>query len=101
MKKIVGRETIADIYIPENLMADTSQIAIDLIAFRDKRYPWCLIRNYVISDYLERRKKKKRLNVDFINSKIAILKTCIQEGNINMKKLSEVKKSLRKELSDI
>ncbi|CAD1468896.1 unnamed protein product, partial [Heterotrigona itama] len=92
MKKVVNQETIIDIYIPENLAINFSRIAIDLITFKDKGHPWCIIRDYVISDYIEKQ-KKKRSNHDFINSKITKLETLIRERNINMKKLSEIKKS--------
>lgn len=101
MKKIIDQETIIDIYIPKNLTINFSQIVIDLIAFKEEKYPWCLIRDYIINPSLEQCKHKKtRINSNFINSKIVMLQTSIQEGNINMKKLSEIKKSLRREFND-
>ena len=100
MKKIVNQEITIDIYVPENLAINFSQIAVDLITFKDEGHPWCLIKDYVMSDYIEKQ-KKKRSNYDFINSKIAKLEALIREGNIDMKKLSEIKRSVRKEFNDI
>ncbi|KOC59186.1 hypothetical protein WH47_11262 [Habropoda laboriosa] len=100
-KEIVDQETIVDIYIPENLTANFSEIAIDLIVVKDEGQPWCLIRNYVINPLFEKGKKtrKRSEKFNFINSKIAMLESLIEKGNVDMKKLSEIKKNVRKEVS--
>ncbi|XP_076240029.1 uncharacterized protein LOC143182734 [Calliopsis andreniformis] len=98
MNKIVDQEVVVDIQIPEHKAISFLQCAIDLVTLKEEGHSWCLIRNYVISPFTERnRKKKTRSNkIDFINSKIAMLRNLIKEGNIDMKKLSEIKESVRK-----
>ncbi|OAD52038.1 hypothetical protein WN48_03330 [Eufriesea mexicana] len=106
MKKVIDQETTVDLYIPKDLTVNFSQIGIDIIAFKDERYPWCLIRDYIINPHFEQTKKRRTrqnsnsINYDFVNSKIVILQTLIQEKNVNIKKLSEIKKSLRKQLGN-
>lgn len=102
MKKVVDQETVVDIRVPEDKAADFLQCTIDLVTLKEEEHSWCLIRNYVIDSPLEKgRKKKTRSNkANFINSKITMLENFIKEGNIDMKKLSEIKQSVRKELNN-
>ena len=103
MKKVIDQETIIDIHIPEDETRNFSQITVDLIALKDKKYPWCLVRDYLIEPRSEKNKKKRTRSdkIDFINSQIAVLQNFIKQGNVDVQKLSEIKKRLRKEFNDI
>ncbi|XP_078032995.1 uncharacterized protein LOC144467885 [Augochlora pura] len=99
MKKVEDQETIINVRIPEDKMINSLQVQTDLICLKEEGHPWFLTRNYVICPHREknRRKKAKVDRLDFINSKIDILNKFLQEGNINMKTLSDIKRSVRRE----
>ncbi|XP_033324725.2 uncharacterized protein LOC117219594 [Megalopta genalis] len=99
MKRVEGQETVVDVDIPEDKMINSLQVNVDLISLKEEGYPWLLIRNYVIYPHREKTKRKKAKveRVDFINSKIAILEKFLQEGTIDMRTLSEIKRSVRRE----
>ncbi|KZC10514.1 hypothetical protein WN55_01951 [Dufourea novaeangliae] len=101
-KKAGDQETVVDICIPEGKKVNSLQVTTDLITLKDEGHPWCLTRNYVTYPLNEKTKKKKTRSdkTNFINSKIAILENFIREGNIDMKKLSEIKRIVRREFSD-
>ncbi|XP_053976989.1 uncharacterized protein LOC128875435 [Hylaeus volcanicus] len=101
MKKVVDQETIVDIHIPEGKSVNVMQVAIDLITLKDEGYSWCLIKNYVTQPVPEKNKRKTRSEkTNFINSKIAAIQNLIKEGNIDMRKLSEIKKTVRKQFGE-
>ncbi|XP_076651011.1 uncharacterized protein LOC143358049 [Halictus rubicundus] len=99
IKKVEDQETIVDIYIPDGKTVSSLQVATDLITLKEEGHPWCLIRNYVVYPLREKKKRKKpRLDTEnFINSKITMLEKLLQEGNIDMKTLSEIKRNVRRE----
>ncbi|XP_076300929.1 uncharacterized protein LOC143219043 [Lasioglossum baleicum] len=102
MKKVEDQETVVDIYIPDGKTVNSLQVATDLITLKEEGRPWCLIRNYVIYPLREKKKRKKpRLGAtDSINSKIAMLEKLLQDGTINMKTLSDIKRNVRRECLD-
>ncbi|XP_076759314.1 uncharacterized protein LOC143428384 [Xylocopa sonorina] len=101
-KKIKDQETVVDIHIPEYVTENVTEIAVDLIVFKNERNPWLLIKNYVIDSYQEQNKRKKlKSNSDFISSKIDKLQAFITKGNVNMKELSDIKRNARRKFSDI
>ncbi|XP_017886497.1 uncharacterized protein LOC108628819 [Ceratina calcarata] len=95
--KRIEQQTAIDIHIPEHLTTHRLQVSTDLVILKEENCPWLVIKNCIINS--EQSKKKKKSN--FINSKIAMLENLIQEGNITMDKLSDIKRSVRKELNDI
>ncbi|XP_076229229.1 uncharacterized protein LOC116431448 [Nomia melanderi] len=103
MKKVEDQETIVDVHIPEGKAVNFSQVSIDLVTLKDKGYSWCLIRDYVTYARHEKNKKKRTRSdkTSLINSKIAMLENFIQEGNIDMKTLSEIKRKVRKECCEL
>ncbi|CAL7938294.1 unnamed protein product [Xylocopa violacea] len=101
-KKITDQETVVDVHIPEYLMVDVTEIAVDLIVFKTEENPWLLIKDYIIdSDQEQNKRKKIKSNSDFIRSKIDKLRAFIMEGNINMKELSDIKRNARRKFSDV
>ncbi|XP_012146895.2 uncharacterized protein LOC100877857 [Megachile rotundata] len=103
MKAVTDQETTIDVQVPEDKTLSFSQVTVDLIALKEKGYPWCLIRNYIINSDCEKNKKRRTRSdkTEFINSRIAMLQNYIQERNVDIKQLSEIKKRLRKELNGI
>lgn len=103
MKKVTDEESTIDIRIPEDKIQNFSQISVDLIALKDKKYPWCFVRDYLIDPRSEKNKKKRTRSdkIDFINSQIALLQNLIKQGNVDVQKLSEIKRRLRKEFNSI
>ncbi|XP_043266271.1 uncharacterized protein LOC122405521 [Colletes gigas] len=98
IKKVVEQETTVDMYIPEGDTVNFLQVTMDLIAFKEEAYPWCLIKNY-IAPKKNTKRKTRSAKTDFVNSKIEMIESMIKERNIDMKKLSEIKKSVRRQFN--
>ena len=102
MRKVVDEKTVVDICVPEDKAENFLGIAIDLITLKDESHSWCLIRNYITNPLPKKNKKKKTRSdqTNFINSKIAMLESFINDGDIDMKMLSEMKGNVRKKFGD-
>ncbi|XP_076678570.1 uncharacterized protein LOC143374349 [Andrena cerasifolii] len=102
MRKVVDEKTVVDICVPNEKAENFLGIAIDLITLKDESHSWCLIRNYITNPLLKKNKKKKTRSdqTNFINSKIAVLENFIRDGDIDMKMLSEMKRSVRRKFGD-
>ena len=98
MRKVADEKTVVNIRVPEDKAENFLGIAIDLITLKDESHSWCLIRNYITNPLLKKSKKKKTRSdqTNFINSKIAVLESFIREGDIDMKMLSEMKRTVRR-----
>lgn len=100
MKKITEEAFTLKLPINGNRILCSSNINIDLITWMNEQQPWCLIQNFINSSPQDFKRKRltKKDKTAFIDAKIASLQKLIADKNLNMTKLSEIKKIIRAEL---
>ncbi|KAL0123295.1 hypothetical protein PUN28_005674 [Cardiocondyla obscurior] len=101
LKKITETPFTIKMPVNENQVVYSSFINMDLITLINEQRPWCLIQNFVDSPPQDLKKKRysKKDKTAYINTKIASLQHLITEKkDLNITKLSEIKKKIRAEL---
>ncbi|XP_029155474.1 LOW QUALITY PROTEIN: uncharacterized protein LOC114928424 [Nylanderia fulva] len=99
MKKITDAVFTLKFPINTNKILCSSNINIDLITWMNEQQPWCLIQNFINSSPQDLKgKETKKDKTAFINAKIASLQKLIADKDLNMTKLSEIKRIIRAEL---
>ncbi|XP_047345239.1 uncharacterized protein LOC124947301 isoform X3 [Vespa velutina] len=105
IKEIVNNETSIDLPIVTKKLFNSLQIRMDLVTIINIEQPWFLIRDFVTDPVIENKKKLKEKQIkrdktNFINAKINLIRNLMLTKNLTMKKLSETKKKIRKEICD-
>lgn len=105
IKEIANNETSIDLPIVIKKLLNSLQIRMDLVTIINEEQPWFLIKDFVTDPIIERKKKLKEKQVkrdktNFINAKINLIKNLMLTESLTMKKLSEIKKKIRKEICD-
>ncbi|XP_072767690.1 uncharacterized protein [Anoplolepis gracilipes] len=101
MKKITEMEGfILKMPINGSKILRCSNINIDLITWMNRQEPWCLMQNFIYSppQDIKRKRGAKKNKTAFIDAKIASLQKLIAEKDLNIAKLSEIKRIIRAEL---
>ncbi|KAF7413376.1 hypothetical protein HZH68_001865 [Vespula germanica] len=105
IKEIANNETSIDLPIAIKKLLNSLQIRMDLVTIINEEQPWFLIKDFVTDPIIERKKnlkekQGKRDKTNFINAKINLIRNLMLTENLTMKKLSEIKKKIRKEICD-
>ncbi|XP_014599209.1 PREDICTED: uncharacterized protein LOC106784322 [Polistes canadensis] len=103
IKEITNNETSIDLPLETTKLFNSLHIGMDLITMINKEQPWFLIKDFVKDPEKKKKLKEKQMKKDktnFINSKINLIRNLIMSKNLTMKKLSEIKEKIRKEMSD-
>ncbi|KAK2575787.1 hypothetical protein KPH14_007172 [Odynerus spinipes] len=103
IKEVAATEITIDLPVPTEKLCNSLKLNMDLITMINKGQPWFLIRDFIIDPIVEKKKKdqSKKNKTSFINAKINQIRSLMVSSNLDMKKLSEIKKSIRKEICDI
>ncbi|EZA56683.1 hypothetical protein X777_02287 [Ooceraea biroi] len=101
IKEIRDTKLTIEMPINEDKILCSSTVGLDLITLMDKQHPWCLITdfiNYSLQDYRDRKRKigPKRDKTVFIDTKITSLRNLIEDKDLSMAKLCEIKEVIRK-----
>ncbi|XP_015609992.1 uncharacterized protein LOC107274923 isoform X1 [Cephus cinctus] len=100
-KLIKEFETVLEMLIPEEFISDSLDITVDLVTHTNEGQPWCLIKNCLKDSPPKKKKEGLKLNkISFIESKLATLRKLQSEDCLDIEKLSEIKKSVRKEINN-
>lgn len=90
--------------INESNVLCSSSISVDLITLMEQHRPWCLIRDFIndspSQDLKRKRGRSKQDKTVFIDTKIMSLRKLIEEKDLSMTKLREIKRVIRAELQD-
>ncbi|XP_015176893.1 PREDICTED: uncharacterized protein LOC107066615 isoform X2 [Polistes dominula] len=103
IKKIANNETSIDLPLEITKLFNSLYIGMDLITMINKEQPWFLIKDFLKDPEKKKNLKEKQMKKDktnFINSKINLIRNLIMSKNLTMKKLSEIKEKIRKEISE-
>ncbi|KAI4495736.1 hypothetical protein M0802_008359 [Mischocyttarus mexicanus] len=103
IKEITNKETSIDLPLETTKLFNSLHIGMDLITMINEEQPWFLIKDFVNDPEKKKNLQEKQVKKDktnFINSKINLIKNLIMSKNLTMKKLSEIKEKIRKEISD-
>lgn len=101
IKKVTDTTFTVKMPINESKVLYASTVNMDLITLMNKEAPWCIIQNFITcpsQKETRKRSKKERDKLAFIDAKIASLQNLITEKDLNMAKLTEIKKIIRAEL---
>ncbi|EFN86432.1 uncharacterized protein LOC109503682 [Harpegnathos saltator] len=100
MKKVTETTFTVKMPVNERKALCSSTVNMDMITLVNKEIPWCIIQNFITcppQKEARKRSKKEQDKIDFIETKIALLRSLIEKG-LDMTKLSEIKKTVRKKL---
>ncbi|XP_012283036.1 uncharacterized protein LOC105701158 [Orussus abietinus] len=100
IQKVEESEVSVEMPVSDSDLSNSIKIKIDLITFVSDCSPWCLIKDF-IKDPLPDNKDKQHLPGNkkrFVSRKLAVLRNLMRDKSLDMKKLSEIKRSIRKEI---
>ncbi|XP_066595627.1 uncharacterized protein [Prorops nasuta] len=103
MKQVDSSETSIVLCIPEEIRINVNKVSIDLVTHINEGEPWCVIKNYVNYPKINEQNIKllSKNKEIFIKNKIELIKSLVNENKVDMKKLIDIKNSVRREINDI
>ncbi|KAK0161507.1 hypothetical protein PV327_009969 [Microctonus hyperodae] len=104
-KLIDDKETTVEMQLLPEILENTVDLTLDLLTFGEENQPWCIIRNCIKKPTLrDRTNIRKSLNDkrNFLLAKLNVLRSIMEDDkNIDMKKVKNIKKSIRKDIVDL
>ncbi|KAK0088429.1 hypothetical protein PV326_004834 [Microctonus aethiopoides] len=104
-KLIHDKETMVEMPLVPEILENTVDITLDLLTFGEENQPWCIIRNCIKKSTSRDRANIRKLlsnKKNFLRAKLNALRSIIQDGkSIDMKKVNNIRKSIRKDIVDL
>lgn len=101
MKFVEDRETVVDLPVEKDYLDSLVKLGVDLVTFAEGSHAWCLIRDYTKKPKVQSVSNIGNDRMKFLTSKLTALQNLMAEGNVDMKKLSVMKKSIRRGLQNL
>lgn len=99
IKFIEDTETVLDLRLNSENIDENTSVQVDLVTLAEESKAWCIIRNYIKHATTPKDVRVPNEKIQFINSKLAALHKMHNEHATSMKKLSALKKTIRRELN--
>lgn len=101
IKNVTNHRTVVEMPVTLPCLSSKIYTTTDLVTYKNDGGVWCLIKNYIKdptskSDVIKLSKEK----INFVKHKIAVLRYRIQENDITMEDLSDMKREIREYLDN-
>ncbi|XP_044003124.1 uncharacterized protein LOC122848827, partial [Aphidius gifuensis] len=92
-KTVKGSITVLELPIKDEMIDSDLNVSFDLVTLYNEEKPWCIVKNCI--QELQKSNDKTNDKKKFLNAKYDTLKKLIDDDKIDMKKIINIKNSLR------